>query len=55
MVEVPSTPPSERYPGRPPEGRVVVIAPTRAAYETIEWGRVAHVIGEVKSHRIVSP
>ena len=25
MVEVPSTPPSERYPGRPPEGRVVVI------------------------------
>ena len=38
MVEVPSTPPSERYPGRPPEGRVVVIAPTRAACETIELG-----------------
>ena len=32
------TPPSERYPGRPPEGRVVVIAPTRAACETIELG-----------------
>jgi hypothetical protein len=27
MVEVPSTPSSERYPGRPPEGRVVVIPP----------------------------
>ncbi len=38
MVEVASTPPSERYPGRPPEGRVVVIAPTRAACETIELG-----------------
>lgn len=38
MVEVSSTPPSERYPGRPPEGRVVVIAPTRAACETIELG-----------------
>ncbi|HYJ79219.1 MAG TPA: hypothetical protein VEW03_06445, partial [Longimicrobiaceae bacterium] len=38
MVEVSTTPPSERYPGRPPEGRVVVIAPTRAACETIELG-----------------
>jgi hypothetical protein len=38
MVQVPATPPSERYPGRPPEGRVVVIAPTRAACETIEIG-----------------
>jgi ATP-dependent helicase HrpA len=38
MVEVSTTPPSERYPGRPPEGRVVVIAPTRAACETIEIG-----------------
>ena len=38
MVEVPTTPPSERFPGRPPEGRVVVIAPTRAACETIELG-----------------
>ena len=38
MVEVASTPPSERYPGRPPEGRVVVIAPTRAACEIIELG-----------------
>jgi ATP-dependent helicase HrpA len=38
MVEVPRVPPSERYPGRPPEGRVVVIAPTRAACETIELG-----------------
>jgi hypothetical protein len=38
MVEVASTTPSERYPGRPPEGRVVVIAPTRAACETIELG-----------------
>jgi ATP-dependent helicase HrpA len=38
MVEVAATPPSERYPGRPPEGRVVVIAPTRAACETIELG-----------------
>ncbi|HEX8362283.1 MAG TPA: hypothetical protein VF613_19350 [Longimicrobium sp.] len=38
MVQVPTTPPSERYPGRPPEGRIVVIAPTRAACETIELG-----------------
>jgi hypothetical protein len=38
MVQVPATPPSERYPGRPAEGRVVVIAPTRAACETIELG-----------------
>jgi hypothetical protein len=38
MVEVPSTPPSECYPGRPPEGRIVVMAPTRAACETIELG-----------------
>ena len=38
MVQVPTTPPSERYPGRPPEGRVVVFAPTRAACETIELG-----------------
>jgi ATP-dependent helicase HrpA len=36
MVAVPSTPPSERYPGRPPEGRVLVIAPTRVSCETIE-------------------
>ena len=38
MVEVSTTPPSERYPGRPEEGRIVVIAPTRAACETIELG-----------------
>jgi ATP-dependent helicase HrpA len=38
MVEVPTTPPSERFPGRPSGGRVVVIAPTRAACETIELG-----------------
>ncbi|HEX8391379.1 MAG TPA: hypothetical protein VF665_03390 [Longimicrobium sp.] len=38
MVEVATTPPSERYPGRPEEGRIVVIAPTRAACETIELG-----------------
>jgi ATP-dependent helicase HrpA len=38
MVEVSTTPPSERFPGRPAEGRVVVIAPTRAACETIELG-----------------
>jgi Rad3-related DNA helicase len=38
MVQVPETPPSERYPGRPSEGRIVVIAPTRAACETIEIG-----------------
>jgi ATP-dependent helicase HrpA len=38
MVEVPTLPPSERYPGRPQEGRIVVIAPTRAACETIELG-----------------
>ena len=36
MVEVATLAPSERYPGRPPEGRLVVIAPTRAACETIE-------------------
>lgn len=38
MVQVPELPPSERYPGRPPEGRVIVIAPTRASCETIEMG-----------------
>jgi ATP-dependent helicase HrpA len=38
MVQVPRTPPSERYPGRPSGGRLVVIAPTRAACETIELG-----------------
>ena len=38
MVQVPTTPPSERYPGRPQGGRMVVIAPTRAACETIELG-----------------
>ena len=38
MVDVSTTPPSERYPGRPPEGRVIVIAPTRASCETIEIG-----------------
>lgn len=38
MVQVPTTPPSERYPGRPTGGRIVVIAPTRAACETIELG-----------------
>ena len=38
MVQVPTVPPSERYPGRPPSGRIVVIAPTRAACETIELG-----------------
>lgn len=38
MVHVPSVPPSERYPGRPSGGRLVVIAPTRAACETIEMG-----------------
>jgi ATP-dependent helicase HrpA len=38
MVQVPTIPPSERYPGRPATGRIVVIAPTRAACETIELG-----------------
>jgi hypothetical protein len=38
MVQVPTVPPSERYPGRPSSGRIVVIAPTRAACETIELG-----------------
>jgi ATP-dependent helicase HrpA len=38
MVQVPTIPPSERYPGRPRGGRIVVIAPTRAACETIELG-----------------
>ena len=38
MVHVPTVPPSERYPGRPSGGRLVVIAPTRAACETIEMG-----------------
>ncbi|HET7321745.1 MAG TPA: hypothetical protein VFI96_04550, partial [Longimicrobiaceae bacterium] len=38
MVLVPHTPPSERFPGRPGGGRIVVIAPTRAACETIELG-----------------
>jgi len=36
MVTVAPLPPNERYPGRPPEGRLIVIAPTRAACETIE-------------------
>jgi hypothetical protein len=31
MVEVPSIPPSERYPGRPPKGRLAVIDPTQIA------------------------
>lgn len=38
MVEVSITAPSDRYPGRPPEGRIIVIAPTRASCETIELG-----------------
>ncbi|HET8655172.1 MAG TPA: hypothetical protein VFL93_06635 [Longimicrobiaceae bacterium] len=38
MVQIPLTPPSERFPGRPGGGRIVVIAPTRAACETIELG-----------------
>lgn len=38
MVQTPTTAPSERYPGRPTGGRIVVIAPTRAACETIELG-----------------
>lgn len=38
MIDVSPIPPSERFPGRPSEGRVVVIAPTRAACETIELG-----------------
>jgi ATP-dependent helicase HrpA len=38
MVHVPKVAPSERYPGRPGEGRIVVIAPTRASCETIEIG-----------------
>jgi ATP-dependent helicase HrpA len=38
VIQVPTIPPSERYPGRPPGGRLVVIAPTRAACETIELG-----------------
>jgi ATP-dependent helicase HrpA len=38
MVQVPEIPPHERYPGRPGGGRLVVIAPTRAACETIEMG-----------------
>ncbi|MDP9348707.1 MAG: DEAD/DEAH box helicase, partial [Gemmatimonadota bacterium] len=38
MVQVSTTAPSERYPGRPPEGRIIVIAPTRASCETIELG-----------------
>jgi ATP-dependent helicase HrpA len=38
MIQVPKVPPSERYPGRPAGGRLVVIAPTRAACETIELG-----------------
>lgn len=38
MVHVPVTPPSERFPGRPAGGRIIVIAPTRAACETIEMG-----------------
>jgi ATP-dependent helicase HrpA len=38
MVHIPTVPPSERYPGRPSGGRLVVIAPTRAACETIEMG-----------------
>jgi ATP-dependent helicase HrpA len=38
MVQVPTIPPHERYPGRPQSGRIIVIAPTRAACETIELG-----------------
>jgi ATP-dependent helicase HrpA len=38
MVQIPEIPPHERYPGRPGSGRLVVIAPTRAACETIELG-----------------
>ncbi|MBW3630957.1 MAG: DEAD/DEAH box helicase [Gemmatimonadetes bacterium] len=38
MVQVPTIPPHERYPGRPKSGRIIVIAPTRAACETIEIG-----------------
>lgn len=38
MVHVPALAPHERYPGRPETGRIVVIAPTRAACETIELG-----------------
>ncbi len=38
MVRVPTVAPNERYPGRPTGGRLVVIAPTRAACETIELG-----------------
>jgi ATP-dependent helicase HrpA len=38
MVQVPTVPPSERFPGRPESGRIVVIAPTRASCETIEIG-----------------
>ncbi|CAN5834987.1 hypothetical protein BH23GEM6_BH23GEM6_17320 [soil metagenome] len=38
MIQIPTIPPSERYPGRPADGRLVVIAPTRAACETIELG-----------------
>jgi ATP-dependent helicase HrpA len=38
MIQVSKVPPSERYPGRPAGGRLVVIAPTRAACETIELG-----------------
>jgi hypothetical protein len=38
MVDVPKLAPSERYPGRPEGGRLIVIAPTRAACETIELG-----------------
>jgi ATP-dependent helicase HrpA len=38
MIQVPSIPPSERFPGRPAGGRIVVIAPTRASCETIEIG-----------------
>lgn len=38
MVQVPTIAPNERYPGRPESGRLVVIAPTRAACETIELG-----------------
>jgi ATP-dependent helicase HrpA len=38
MVDVATIAPSERYPGRPPGGRIVVIAPTRASCETIEIG-----------------
>ncbi|CAN5125618.1 hypothetical protein BH24GEM2_BH24GEM2_02380 [soil metagenome] len=56
MVEVSTVPPSERYPGRPAEGRLVVIAPTRASCETIEIGvgltGISTVLGREHSEHI---